>query len=250
MHLLITRPEDDARSLQTKLNALGIESSIAPALEISFEDLGADTFDSLQAIAITSQNALKSLIHNQLVESLQTHAVYTVGPATAELAKSLGFTSVTTGPGTARALAALLISECKPDKGAILHLAGAHLAFDLKAALEAEQFTVRDVVTYSAAPARTLPDAVITALSGKRVNGVILMSARSATSFADQIKRHNLAENATELCYFCLSPAVRDSLLAALPAVQAQSVRVPDRPNTEELLALITRFAANYGQTS
>ncbi len=249
MHVLITRPYDDGVALQARLNTVDIQSTLAPSLTLEFEDLSDLDADDVQALVVTSRNGLRSLEHNRLIEKLSSKVLFTVGSATADYATALGFTSVRSGPGTAKGLGEQIVKACNPDKGTILHVAGAHLAFDLKAALEAGRFTVREKTAYRALRARCFPEPAITALNEKKVNGVILMSARSAGSFAQLVKQHNLTQITSRLHYFCLSSSVKDSLVAALPDVQETCLLVAHRPNTEELLALIARFAANYRQT-
>ncbi len=250
MHVLITRPHDDGVALQAKLRALDILSTLAPTQALQFEKLSSLDLDNVQACVVTSRNGLKSVAHNALVERLSSKALYTVGSATADYAKTLGLTSVRIGPGTAKGLAEQIIKECDPKKGSILYIAGAHLAFDLKTALEVAGFTVREETAYRAEPVSCFPEPAIHALRDNKINAVILMSARSAASFAALVKHHNLTKATSRLHYFCLSSSVKDSLVSALPDVRQDCLLVAHRPNTEELLALITRFAANYRQIS
>lgn len=246
MHVLITRPHDDAVVLQDKLRALNITSTLAPTLTLTFEDLSNLNFDSAQAIVVTSRNGLRSIEHSGLVENLRSKPVYTVGSATADYANAAGFGDVRTGPGTAKGLCQQIAKECDPEQGTIVHVAGAHLAFDLKAALGRLGFSVREITAYHARLASSLPEPAVAALKTNKVNSVILMSARSAQSFADLVKQHKLTQVTSQLHYFCLSSAVKDSLSQALPDIDQNCLLVADHPNTEELLALITRFAANY----
>ena len=115
----------------------------------------------------------------------------------------------------------------------------------LKPHLEAADFKVREETAYRAEPAQRFPDQAVQALCDNNVNAVILMSARSAMSFANLVTHHNLIEVTSRLHYFCLSDSVKESLRSALPDVHQDGLLVAHRPNTEELLALITRFAAN-----
>lgn len=249
MHLLITRPKSDGKTLQAQLNALGIATTLAPTLDVVFEDLGDLNLEGVQAIVITSRNALKSLAHNSLISDLASLPIYTVGEATAEFAKSLGLTRVIAGPGTAKALADDLIARLERNGGPIHHLRGANVAFDLKSALKPHGFQFFETIVYRAEPVSQLTEAGQSALRDSSVNGVILMSVRSARAFVGLVKHHGFTDNAQHLNYFCLSPAIHDYLQTSFPNLPSRSIFVSDRPNTEELLALIGRFAANYRQT-
>ena len=249
MHILITRPHDEAVATKTRLEALGLQTTLAPVLEITFEDITKIDTNDLQAIAVTSRNGIKSLHHNQTITDYNHLTCYAVGHATADLARSLGFRTVRQGPGTAKALAEMMVQELDPSAGGIAHFAGNHVAFDLNAAVREQGFKERRVLAYRATPARTLPDTAIAALKSGTVNGVILMSPRSAATFASLIEQHNLAATMNGLHFFCLSSSVKDALQTALEKQGDQCFSIPEHPNTEELLALITRFAANYDLT-
>lgn len=248
MHILVTRPEADGLAMQAQLSALDITATLAPTLDLKFQDCAGIDLSGTQAVAITSRNALKGIAHNNLIDALAAHDVYAVGAATAEFANSLGLASVTTGPGTAKALAAQIAAERDTNAGAIHHIRGEHVAFDFRSALEDEGFVVEETIAYRAEPTAQFPPAAVAALRENRISGVILMSARSAASFADLLQHHDLIRHAAAVHYFCLSPLVRDSLLSSLPHIEHNTISVPNQPNTEELLALIARFAANSRQ--
>lgn len=246
MHVLITRPYDDGVALKTQLESRNIASTLAPTLTLSFETLADLDLAGVRAIVVTSRNGLRSLEHNRLIDHLSGHRLYTVGSATADYAHALGFRSVRIGPGTAEGLSKQIVEECDPANGAIIHIAGAHLAFDLKQSLEASGFEVREMTAYRAEPVQRFPESALSALNAKTVNAVILMSARSATAYATLVEHHALAQTISGLHYFCLSSSVQDALVRALPDIKEHCLSVADRPNTEELLALVTRFAAHY----
>lgn len=245
MHLLITRPRDDAKAMQAKLAGHNIKTTLAPVLDLSFADLSRLDVASDQAVVVTSRNGLKSIVRNHAEAKLSRSRVYTVGEATAAYARSIGLKNLRIGPGTAEGLCGQIKSECDPARGPIHHLAGAHLAYDLKSDLETAGFNVRTTVVYTAKPAEQFSQEVIHAIRSDNVNGVVLMSARSAHIFATLCQQHDLVKDVSEFVFFCLSAAVKDRLIASLPGVQDRSVHVSERPDTEELLALITRFAAN-----
>lgn len=246
MKLLITRPQEDGNRLQKKLAARGIESVVAPVLHLTFEDLSDADLTSAQATLITSRNALKSLSLQNLIAPLTRKQVFTVAEQTAQFARSLGLQSVHAGPGTAKTLAEHIALQLKPERGPLHHIRGAHIAYDLTSDLVSRGFTVRETIAYRAQPLPDWPASVRNELSGNTVNGVILMSARSADAFSRLILHHDLTACLTRMHYFCLSDAVKDTLTSGFSNIRQDALSVPDRPNTEELLALISRFAAKY----
>jgi uroporphyrinogen-III synthase len=240
MRLLVTRPEPDARRQAELLSARGHKPVLAPLLGIEpASDVSLEA-DSAQALIVTSPNSLRALAsHRDLVKALQL-PLYAGGEATAKAAAELGFKTVTTGPGTAEMLARLISAALKPNAGLLVHLSGETVAFDLKSALEAQGFRVRQPVLYRAVPATKLPDDALSLLSAGKLDGVILMSPRTAATFAALVVRHGAVAQASRLDCYCLSAAVA----RAVEPLKARVI-VAAHPREEELLALISSEAAS-----
>jgi uroporphyrinogen-III synthase len=166
--------------------------------------------------------------------------LYAVGEATAEAASELGFAEVVAGPGTAAALARLIAREIAPEAGPLVHLAGETLAFDLEAALGAHGFTVRKAVLYRAVPAKALPPEAVALIASGRPKGVVLMSPRTAQTFAALIAKHGLVTQAKSLVCYCLSEAVAEAV-----APLGCEIRVAARPREEDILALLDAETAS-----
>jgi hypothetical protein len=150
MRLLVTRPEPDATRQAEALAALGHEPVVAPLLLIEPAKGTPLDLGGAQALIVTSRNAIRALAsHRELSDSLRI-PLFAVGEATAKAAAELGFTKVTAGPGTGEALSRLIADILEPKAGALVHLAGETVAFDLKSALQAKGFTIRQPVLYRA----------------------------------------------------------------------------------------------------
>lgn len=240
MRLLVTRPEPDASLEAEKLIARGHEPVLAPLLAIEF--VGDVTLElaGAQALIVTSRNALRALASHRKLDEARKLPLYAVGEATARAATELGFKQVTEGPGTGAALAELIAGKLEPEAGPLVHLAGETLAFDLKSALQAEGFNVRQPVLYRAVPARELPAKALSLLKAGRLYGVILMSPRTATTFALLLERHGLVTEGRRLVCYCLSEAVAEAV-----APVGARVRVAAQPREEDVLALVDSEAAS-----
>jgi uroporphyrinogen-III synthase len=242
MRLLVTRPEPDASLQAESLLARGHEPVLAPLLTIQ---VLADTplqLAGAQALIVTSRNALRAVATRpELGEALKL-PLYAVGEATARAATELGFHRIVTGPGTGEGLVALIRNELEPSGGALVHLAGDRLAFDLKSALEGQGFQVHQPALYTAAPTRDFPPQSLALLREGKLDGVILMSPRTAAIFAGLVIRHKAVTEALGLRCYCLSPAVAEALAPLRPLL-----RVAGRPREEDLLALIDSEAASSG---
>jgi len=240
MRLLVTRPEPDASREAEALGLRGHEAALAPLLTIEFRGGVPLQLEGAQGLVVTSRNALRALAaHPELDQALKL-PLFAVGEATARQAQELGFADVTIGPGTGAELAALISDELKPKRGALVHLAGETLAFDLKSALERQGFTVRQPVLYRALPARALPADALSLLNAGKLDGVILMSPRTAKTLADLLARYGLVTQAKSLVCYCLSAAVAEAV-----APLGLDVRVAAHPREEDVLALVDSEAAS-----
>lgn len=239
MRLLVTRPLQDARRQADRLAALGHEPVLAPLLTI--EPVPAVTLPlaGAQALIATSRNALRALAAHPARDRALALPLIAVGEATASEAARLGFTSVIVGAGTAESLVPLIAERFAPGAGPLVHLAGATLAFDLKGALETRGFHLRQPVLYRAQAADALPPEVLAELKAGRLDGVVLMSPRTAAIFAALIRKHGITEAARLRCY-CLSPSVAEAA-ASLGA----PLLVAARPREEDVLALLLADAAS-----
>jgi len=239
MRVLITRPEPAAASEAELIAARGHQPVLAPLLEIEFCKASLPLAGA-QGVVVTSRNALRALAaHPDLGAALRL-PLYAVGDATAEAALELGFAEVTAGPGTAAELAALIVREIAPEAGPLVHLAGETLAFDLEAALGAHGFTVRKAVLYRAIPAKALPPEAVALIASGRPTRVVLMSPRTAQTFAALIAKHGLVTQAKSLVCYCLSEAVAEAV-----APLGCEIRVAARPREEDILALLDAETAS-----
>lgn len=240
MRVLVTRPEPDASRQAEMLSARGYEPVVAPLLSIDYLDDAALDLAGAQALIVTSRNALRALAaHKQLDEALRV-PVLAVGDATAHAAQELGFREVTIGLGTGAALAGLIKQELEPKEGPLLHLTGDVIAYDLAAALEAHGFAVRKTLLYRGVPVTALPPKALAMLKDGRIDGVILMSPRTARIFRELLVKHDAAEAGNGLICYCLSEAIAEELTPL-----GVEVRVAATPREEDVLALLDSEAAS-----
>jgi uroporphyrinogen-III synthase len=243
MRLLITRPEPDALKLQAVLEDMGQEATVEPLLSVSFEDVSRLELDGVQALIATSRNGVRALRSTPLLPRARTLPLFAVGAATAVEARALGFEMVVTGAGTARKLVTHIVSVLDPAAGLIAHLAGDTLAVNLKAELEPHGFRVLEWVVYRMQAATSFAADVVEQLASGEIDGIILLSPRTASVYAKLVRAHRLAECVRGLPHFCLSAAVARRLQPLAPA----AVVIADAPRLEEVLALIEETAAQSG---
>lgn len=240
MRLLVTRPEPDATRQGKVLAARGHEVVLAPLLTIEPVTDASLDLGGAQGLIVTSRNALRALASHPDLTQARRLPLFAVGEATAKAATELGFAEVTIGPGTGETLARLLAGRLDPRAGPLVHLSGEMVAFDLKSALKEKGFTVKQPILYRAVAATELPREAMALLEGGRLDGVVLMSPRTAAIFAGLAGEHGAVTQASRLNCYCLSAAVAQAVkpLAARAIVAA-------RPREEDLLALIDSGAAS-----
>jgi uroporphyrinogen-III synthase len=245
MRVLITRPEEDASDLKSRIEALCCEVVTAPLLEIVASEIAGDALAGATGLIATSRNGLRSLAASSQLHKARHLPLFAVGPATAALARELGFKTVHDGAGTAAELVPLIVESDKKTLQNLVHLAGDHLAFDLAGALKAKGIQIQVVEAYRSVAAKALAAPVPHLLAEGQLDAVILMSPRSAKVWAELTASLPQKADLTRLVHICLSSAVAKGLTTLQPV----RVETAARPTSDEIIALVYRLAGP-GKTS
>ena len=232
MRVLITRPKDDAADIADKLKALGHDALIAPLMEIRFRDGAAIALDGIQAILATSANGVRGIARRTTRRDVP---LFAVGPQTAQEAARAGFATVKNAQGDGDALARATCLWATPDRGALLHAAGAEAPKSLAAELAKNGFHVRREILYKAVPAEHLSEDAAEALRQDRLDAVLLFSPRSARLFRERVVEEGLAQHCRRALALCISAASA----AALEDLPFHDIRVAKSPDQAALLALL-----------
>ena len=234
MRIWVTRPEQDAAVLRARLVAQGHEVVVEPLLIIDFKEADPIEPVGVQALIATSRNGVRAAAESIEADYLRQLPLFAVGPGTASTAEALGFERIVRGPSTAQALLDNIIDRSNVNDGALLHLAGGNLAFDLAGELTALGYHVLQPTVYIARKATHLTTKLVTRIAAQEIDGVILLSPRTAQTYVSLMKAHQITRSAKCLQHFCLSQAVADQLEPIQPVV----TQIAKRPNLTELLAL------------
>ncbi len=240
MRILVTRPEPDATALRAHLIAQGHEVLIEPLITIKFDDTDPIELDGVQALIVTSRNGLRALAASPALEQAQSLPLFAVGPGTAATAKALGFQHVIRGPGTGRQLVSFIIEHADVNGGPLLHLSGDVLAYDFATELTRLGYHVLRPIVYETEPADRLSGSTAARIANGYIEGVLLLSPRTAAIYARLIKLHGLVDAARDMTYFCISEAAAAQLEEIAPA----KVEIAAEPNLQEVLALTARAAS------
>ncbi len=232
MRVMITRPREDARPLAEALAARGVETLIEPLLEIVPVPGAQLDLAGVQAVLLTSANGARALA---AATDARDVTVLAVGAATATTAAAAGFARVEAAGGDVAALADLAASVCDPAAGALVHVAGSHVAGDLAGRLTERGFTLRRETLYTAVRAKALSDAAAAALRQGAIDAVLLFSPRTAGGFVTLAARAGVTADLARVRALCLSAAVAE----AAGTVAWRALDVAARPDQEALLALV-----------
>jgi uroporphyrinogen-III synthase len=228
--ILVTRPLPGADETMRRLEAMGLHPVLAPVLQVASLTPRLPPPQSLQAVLVSSGNALVGL-----PEAYFDLKLLAVGDATAARAGLHGFRDVRSAGRDAAALAALAGEICVPQAGALLLASGLGQGATLAARLRAGGFRVFRRSLYAARPVAALPPAAETALRAGTLRAALFFSPATARAFV------TLLAGAT-----CPLPvetvdalAISARTSAALRVLPWHSIRVASRPNQDELLALL-----------
>jgi uroporphyrinogen-III synthase len=235
MRLLVTRPEPDALRLKAALEERGHEATVDPLLTLSFEDTEDVDLAGVQAMVATSRNGLRALKAQPAAIEARTLPLFAVGKATAAEARAIGFQTVVTGAGTAHELVTHIVAVLDPALGLLLHLGGDAAAVDLRRELEPHGFRVVQPIVYRMVPATVFSEDTIEQLALGEIDGIILMSPRTASIYTTLVRKHGLTRSVCELPHFCLSAAIA----RPLAPLRCRRIEVAEQPKLQELLALI-----------
>lgn len=232
MRALITRPEQEAENLHRKLQARGIQADCAPLLAIDIYRDVALPLQDVTAVLFTSINGARAFCANSPRRDL---AVYAVGEATATAARAEGFSVVEAAGGDVEKLAALVRQRHRPADGALLHAAGATLAGDLQAMLQADGYDVRRVTLYAAKPAVALPAAVAADFAAGRYGAALFFSPRTAAVFVTLAQQAGIGSGAAA----CTALALSANVAAMLAPLGWAEIRIAATPREDDMLALL-----------
>jgi uroporphyrinogen-III synthase len=224
MTLIITRPEEDAQALMSKLAGMGRSATAMPLLKIVPRTDVVVPSNSYQAICVTSANALKT---PGIVDQFKNIPLLAVGPQSLDAARQAGFTKASAHGGDVHGLSAHVKANFDPKAGALLYISGAETSADLQAILQASGFTVERVIAYDAVMQK--PAGLENAL--KQADGVLLYSPRTARIWRDLVA--GLENAAARPIYYCLS----ENVAKILP--QHWRKRVAKTPDESAMLALL-----------
>lgn len=228
--VLITRPSGGAAETARRVAAMGLHPVLAPVLEIQPVAARLPSPARLQAVLVTSANAIPAL-----PEAYHGLPLLAVGDVTAARAREAGFLTVASARGDVQALISLVLARCDPAGLPLLLAAGKDRSVDATPALQSRGFTVIRRSVYAAVPVAELPVAAQTALTEGTLRATLFFSPATARAFV----RLLLAALRPECVAGITALAISRPTETALAPLPWRRIRVASRPNQDELLALL-----------
>jgi uroporphyrinogen-III synthase len=171
----VTRALPGAQATAARLSAAGLQPVVAPLIETTALPGSADILDAHDALVFTSAAAVRQVA---LRTTNRTQPVYAVGEATAQAARSAGWTVAADADGGVTDLARVLAAV--PVGQRLLHPCAAVTAGDLSAA----GLRVTSWPVYRTEPVATGWALALDDLTAGRLAGVLVQSPSAAAALA------------------------------------------------------------------
>ena len=226
--LLILRPEPGAADTAARARRLGLETVTTPLFAIRPVAWEPPAPETVEALMLTSANAARC--GGEALTAFSHLPCYTVGEATAEAVRAVGFTDIRTGPSDG---AALIRMMAETGVGRALHLCGReHIP------LHHPRISLVRRIVYASEPATRLPAEAAAALRKGAL--ALLHSPHAGERFAHLVDDAGLVRSSIALAAISeaaaaaagkgwksvhTAPAPRDAALLELAAKLCQTER-------------------------
>lgn len=232
MRILVTRPQNESKTLEALLRDIGLKPELAPMLAI--ERLPVPPLSQKPSIILlTSQNAVFSL---ELLSLDPTTQILAVGDQTAHKAKELGFTNVKSLSGSAQNLLNHIQANFTPECGLIVHLAAEEVKVDIARTLSQKGFLCEKVPVYKTTPIRIFPEHIGIALRQGHIKNATFLSQKTSKVFLETVKFAKIDESVIKaMNVYCFS----DDVAQPFEKLGVKNVFVSPAPNMKAFISMI-----------
>ena len=234
MRLLLTRPEPDVERTALILRTRGHVVLTAPLLQIEPIDVRLGERPGA-VLLMTSASAARIIAVHPDLPGLRDRPVFVVGAHTAHMARTAGFTDITSANGDAGDLVRLVTQRFAGTGARLLYLRGRETAGDLAGCLTRDGLKVESIAIYEANAVQQFPAPAEAALRAGSIDGVLHFSRRTTQTYLACADALGGREWALRPAHYCLSAQVAAPLVDAGAAV----IRRAARPDEAALLSLL-----------
>jgi len=240
MRLLVTRPEPDATCLANQLRELGHDPILQPLFQFKPLPFNMARFTEAGSLLISSGNALRALSAVDGMPDILRLPVFCVGKQTAHKASAFGFIDIVAVAQTGAALAERIVDRIEPRHLPVLHVTGEHQAFDFQSYFANHRIPFYTLSVYQMQAADSFDARLLHCFKTKFIDGVIILSPRTAEVYVDLCQKHCLTNIAEKIQYYCLSEAVA----LMLNKLEPETVWTATNPSLEAVFMLLTERAS------
>ncbi|MDN5247962.1 MAG: uroporphyrinogen-III synthase [Wolbachia endosymbiont of Tyrophagus putrescentiae] len=230
--VLLTRPLLDSLGTRSLLKRHGYKVYIEPVFTVKYlyPDLSLYEFD---VVVSTSKNSIKAFSHVCKINNLP---IITVGNATMETAKNLGFVNVESVDSNVEDLI-LFIKSYYAHEVRFLYIRGQEVSYDLKKKLFDDGFDIKEVILYRTITKRHLSNRCKNLLLDGAINGVVFFSSQTARVFCSLILKCGLSHLTGNIVAYAISKNVADNL----KQVKWKAIIISRLPTQENLIDTINK---------
>lgn len=202
--IVITR----AKEKQDKLYNIPIKHIYMPCLEIKYHDF-TQKIKGDEIIIISSKNGIKSAIAS--LNKLQT--VVTVGKASEEYVKSLGFINVFSAQGTAKSIVETIKKVYRRQENhQFVYLSAAEISYPIDEELSKDGYKVKRIVTYESQAVQEIDASIIKLFVGGIVTDMLFYSVKTADSFMNIAQKYHIQQYLSTANAFTISKNITKRL--------------------------------------
>ena len=228
MHIVITRPKEDALNLIERLKKLGHVVTHLPVIKVEKLKTEKINFPNYQAVIFTSSNAIKFLNVGKFDLKIRC---YCVGKTTEFTARKAGFINTYASEGTVDSLIELIIRTSETKSGKLLYLSSEFISKDLDIDLMNAGFSVDRVSNYTTLPVEEIDKITLDFLKRKSPDAIFIYSSKSAKNLFNLINKYSLLNVVTHSNLMCIS----EKVLLVLKQIKWKKVFIFS-PGEEEFL--------------
>jgi uroporphyrinogen-III synthase len=205
MHIVITRPKEDAHYLINKISKLGHTITHLPVIKIEKLKTERINLHNYKALIFTSSNAIKFMNIEKFNLKIKC---FCVGSATELNAKRAGFINTYTSEGTVDSLIELIIRTLDFKTGKILYLSSEFISKDLDTDLVKAGYSVDRVSNYTSLPVEKIDEEILNFIKKNPPDVFFIYSVKSAKNLFNLINKYSLLNVVTHSNLMCISEKV------------------------------------------
>ncbi len=205
MHIIITRPKEDAQYLIKRLQNLGHTTTHLPVIRIEKLDTKKINLQNYEAIIFTSSNAIKFMNLEKFNLKIKC---FCVGNITEVNAKKVGFINTYSSEGTVDSLIELIMRTIDSKSGKLLYLSSEFISKDLDLDLIKAGYSVERISNYTSLPVEKIDETILTQIKKNPPDVFFIYSVKSAKNLFNLINKYSLLNVVTHSNLMCISERV------------------------------------------